>query len=61
MRYVLMALAVALAVIFAGSASAADCPGGKCRVAAPAVRSTVRTTTRIVTAPVRTVRRAVGR
>jgi hypothetical protein len=57
MRYVLLALAV----LVAGSASAADCPGGRCRVAAPAVRQATRTTTRIVTAPVRTVRRVVGR
>jgi hypothetical protein len=57
MRYVLLALAV----LVAGSASAADCPGGRCRVAAPAVRQATRTTTRIVTAPVRTVRRVAGR
>jgi hypothetical protein len=58
----LLAFAIALLLAFAiallaGTADASGpCPGGRCHVAQKA-----KTTTRVVTAPVRVVRRAVGR
>jgi hypothetical protein len=62
MRPFLFAL---VAVAIGSSAQASGpCPGGQCRVAQTTktvVRTTAKTTTRAVTAPVRVVRRVFGR
>jgi hypothetical protein len=60
MRTFSLLLALAIALLSGTAGASGPCPGGRCHVAQKA-KTTVKATTRVVTPPVRAMRRAVGR
>jgi len=60
MRFFSLLLGLAIALLASAASASAPCPGGRCHVA-QAAKTTVKKTARAATAPVRVVRRVLGR